>query len=83
VLSTKARLCDYCQSEEGKPRPIGRYEVVLKEVFVDGNTLYACQSCIVNNRDSFTSNQVDVIDKPRVDLNPSLLQKLKEKLSRS
>ena len=43
-------FCSYCNSEEGKPRPIGNYEVVLRSAVVDGETKYACQSCMMTNK---------------------------------
>lgn len=40
-----SQLCYFCNSVEGKPRPIGRFIVELTNVQLDGVTRKACQSC--------------------------------------
>jgi len=82
-MGTEIKTCDFCHSEEGKLRPIGQYNVVLTHAVVNGQSIYACQSCRVNNREIFAPKQIDVEETPKHNLNPSLLQKLKEKLSKS
>lgn len=82
-MSIEKTSCDFCRCEEGKPRPIGQYNVVLTKAIVKGESVYACQSCLVNNREIFSNKQVDVMDLPETELNPSLLQRLKDKLSNS
>ncbi|GEM_PF-162534 len=42
---TKHTYCDFCNSEEGKPRPIGGYIVELRPIEVQGVAKWACQSC--------------------------------------
>lgn len=42
--------CSYCNSKEGKPRPIGQYEVILRTAIVEGELKYACQGCMVANK---------------------------------
>lgn len=49
-MSADNKYCSYCNSEEGKPRPIGNYEVVLRSAMVDGEVKYACQSCMMTNK---------------------------------
>ncbi len=48
---TENKRCDYCHSEEGKPRPIGRYIVQLKPAEVKGVIKLACQSCMMSNKE--------------------------------
>lgn len=50
-MGKSVKFCDYCHSEEGKLRPIGQYEVVLRTAIVDGKLKYACQGCTVTNKD--------------------------------
>tara|TARA_R110002096_G_scaffold423357_1_gene630405 strand:+ start:1253 stop:1543 length:291 start_codon:yes stop_codon:yes gene_type:complete len=49
-MKPKAHICDFCHSEEGKPRPIGNYIVELKEIDVLGTNKKACQSCYLNTK---------------------------------
>ena len=53
-----SRTCDFCDAEEGKPRPLGKFKVELTPVKAqDGTTKYACQSCVVHHRDKFEGNE--------------------------
>ena len=45
--TSKTKYCYFCGSEEGKPRPVGKYIVELKPVKVKGVYRLACQSCFV------------------------------------
>ena len=47
-MKQQDHICDFCHSEEGKPRPIGNYIVELKEIDVLGTNKKACQSCYLN-----------------------------------
>lgn len=49
-MSVDSKFCSYCNSEEGKPRPIGNYEVILRSAEVNGEVKYACQSCMMSNK---------------------------------
>lgn len=44
-MKTKVRVCDFCKSEEGLPRPIGNYLVKLKNVNIYGIEKKVCQNC--------------------------------------
>ena len=50
-MGKSVKSCDYCHSEEGKPRPIGQYDVILRTAIVEGELKYACQACMVTNKD--------------------------------
>ncbi|MEO9886048.1 MAG: hypothetical protein ABJG33_10480 [Balneola sp.] len=50
-MGKSGKNCDYCQSEEGKPRPIGQYVVILRTAVVEGELKYACQGCMVSNKE--------------------------------
>ncbi len=41
----KIYKCAFCDAEEGKLRPVGRYTVVLKELEFQGGMKKACQGC--------------------------------------
>ncbi len=43
--------CDYCNSIEGKLRPVGQYIVKLSTAKINGQTYKACQSCRVTNKE--------------------------------
>ncbi len=46
-----ARTCSFCNSEEGKLRPVGQYIVKLSSASIGGRTHYACQTCRVTNKE--------------------------------
>ncbi len=45
------RSCDYCNSTEGKLRPVGQYVVQLSTAKINGQVFKACQSCRVTNKE--------------------------------
>ncbi len=45
------RCCDYCNSTEGKLRPVGQYVVQLSTAKINGEVFKACQSCRVTNKE--------------------------------
>lgn len=59
-IKKQHRTCHFCNSEEGKPRPVGNFIVELKVVDVLGTKKLACQSChrktlrILNNENPTT-----------------------------
>ena len=44
-LTAPLRTCDFCNSEEGKIRRVGRFIVSLSPVKINGDEKLACQSC--------------------------------------
>ena len=54
---TKNRRCDFCHSEEGKPRLVGRFIVQLRRVIVFGEKKLACQTCIQKNEEILASRK--------------------------
>jgi hypothetical protein len=47
----KTRECYFCNCEEGKPRKLGNFIVVLQEVELkSGKEVLACQSCSVHEK---------------------------------
>lgn len=55
---TRTRTCSFCNAEEGKLRPLGRFKVELTEVEdKNGNIVLACQSCVVHHREKFDQNK--------------------------
>lgn len=59
---TKPRKCAYCNSTEGRPRPLGRFIVELTPVEGKDNTL-ACQSCIVHHKEEQANENKSVPEK--------------------
>lgn len=44
-MNIEENICDFCNSKEGEPRPVGDYIVVLREVNIAEGKKFACQSC--------------------------------------
>lgn len=44
------RMCDFCNSQEGKIRMVGNFIVELSPVLIDDESKLACQSCKIKER---------------------------------